>query len=80
MVQWIDAEGSSDRWEEPHSTEEWVLNDWSGICVTVGFKVAETKKYLVLACSVHSGAWGGMWKIGKNTIVKKERLWPYPRS
>ena len=79
LVYWHDAEGS-ERWEK--DAREWAQDDESGLCITAGFVVAETGRYLTLASAVHSGAFGGCWKIPVKMIHKREviRTWPRKRK
>jgi hypothetical protein len=69
-IEWIDSEADIG-WEKPEYE-----SDWLGRCHSVGFVVAETDNYVVLANSVESdhGECNGRISIPRSSILKMRTL------
>lgn len=74
-IKWIDA-CSDSTWASPEEIKEWAKKRYGDeLCVSVGYIVDETRKYLVVAGSFDGqGNYGERILIPKSLIVDKELI------
>ena len=62
------------RTRSEEEVDEWAKQD-ATLCETVGWKIRESKDYIILASSVNSeGQYGEPTKIPKKNIIKTRRI------